>query len=140
MRRFQGQECVQREDPEGGFFFEHEAERRRAFGEVATGGARPLILACDDLEQFIEVGLGAKARNIAGEEPYEVTDATVAAQVAKLRATGATVFVIFATPKFTIQAYVLARSLGWSPPVIYTNSISGTDTVLTLAQGLAALV
>ena len=90
----------------------------------------------------LKVGLGARAPNIVGEEPYEVTVATVAAQVAKLRATGATVFVIFATPKFTIQAYAIARTLGWNPPVIYTNSISGTDTVLTLAQksGAGALV
>jgi ABC-type branched-subunit amino acid transport system substrate-binding protein len=66
----------------------------------------------------------------------------VASQVAKLRATGATVFVIFATPKFTIQAYVIARTLGWNPPLIYTSSISATDTFLTLAQrsGAGALV
>lgn len=90
----------------------------------------------------LKVGLGAKAPNIVGKEPYEIDVATVASQVAKLRATGATVFVIFATPKFTIQAYVFAKMLGWNPPVIYTNSISGTDTVLTLAQetGAGALV
>jgi ABC-type branched-subunit amino acid transport system substrate-binding protein len=90
----------------------------------------------------LKVGLGAKVLNIVGEEPYEVTDATVASQVAKLRATGATVFAIFATPKFTIQAYVFARRLGWNPAVIYTSSISGTDTILTLAQqsGAGALV
>ena len=90
----------------------------------------------------LNVGLGAKAANIVGEEPYEVTDATVASQVAKLRATGATLFVIFATPKFTIQAYVIAKKLGWNPRVIYTGSISATATVLTLAQksGAGALV
>ena len=82
----------------------------------------------------LKAGLGARAHNIVGEEPYEVTVDTVATQVAKLRATGATVFVVFATPKFTIQAYAIARTLGWNPSVIYTNSISATDTVLTLAQ------
>ncbi len=55
-------------------------------------------------------------------------------QVAKLRASGATVFCIFATPKFTIQAYVIAKALGWSPPVICTNSVSATANFLTLAQ------
>ena len=82
----------------------------------------------------LEAGLGAKVRNIVGEEPYEITDPTVSSQVAKLRATGAKVFVVFATPRFTIQAYVNARKLGWNPPVIYTSSISATATVLTLAQ------
>jgi branched-chain amino acid transport system substrate-binding protein len=82
----------------------------------------------------LKAGLGSKASNISGEEAYEVTATTVASQVAKLRATGATVFVIFATPRFTIQAYVIAKNLGWNPPVIYTNSVSGTDTFLTTAQ------
>jgi branched-chain amino acid transport system substrate-binding protein len=90
----------------------------------------------------LKVGLGAKDRNIVGEQPYEITDVTVASQVAKLRATGATVFVIFATPKFTIQAYVIAKTLGWNPPVIYTTSVSATATFLALAQksGAGALV
>ncbi len=82
----------------------------------------------------LKAGLGAKASNIAGEESYEVTATTVASQVAKLRATGASIFVIFATPKFTIQSYVIAKALAWNPPVIYTNQVSATDTFLTLAQ------
>ncbi len=82
----------------------------------------------------LKVGLGAKSSNIVDEEAYEVTATTVASQVAKLRASGATIFVIFATPKFTIQAYAIAKALGWNPPVIYTNSVSATVTFLTLAQ------
>ena len=58
------------------------------------------------------------------------------AQVAKLRATGATIFVIFTTPRFTIQAYAIANALGWSPAVIYTTPVSATDTFLTLAKKL----
>lgn len=87
-----------------------------------------------DYLRGLEKGLGAKASNIAGKEAYEVTAADVRAQVAKLRATGASVYVIFATPKFTVQAYVIANALRWSPAVIYTNSVSATDTFLTLAQ------
>ena len=41
---------------------------------------------------------------------------------------------IFATPKFTIQSYVIANALRWAPAVIYTNSVSATDTFLTLAK------
>jgi branched-chain amino acid transport system substrate-binding protein len=82
----------------------------------------------------LKAGLGAKVSNIVGEEPYEVTAPSVASQIAKLRATGATIFVIFATPRATIQSYVIAKALGWNPPVIYTNSVSGTDTFLTTAQ------
>jgi branched-chain amino acid transport system substrate-binding protein len=90
----------------------------------------------------LQKGLGAKASNIVATETYEVTAADVRSQVAKLRGSGATVFVILATPKFTIQSYVIARALGWNPPVIYTNSVSGTDTFLTTAQrsGAGSLV
>lgn len=95
-----------------------------------------------DYLRGLEKGLGAKSSNIVGRETYEVTAADVRSQVAKLRATGATVFVILATPKFTIQSYVIAKALGWNPPVIYTNSVSATDTFLTLAQrsGASTLV
>jgi len=96
----------------------------------------------DDYLRGLKAGLGAKASNIAGAEAYDVTATDVKSQVAKLRATGATVFCIFATPKFTVQAYVIARALGWSPPVIYTNSVSATANILTTAQkaGAGALV
>lgn len=87
-----------------------------------------------DYFRGLEKGLGAKKSNIAAVEKYEVTAADVRSQVAKLRGSGATVFVILATPKFTIQSYVIARALGWNPPVIYTNSVSGTDAFLTTAQ------
>ena len=95
-----------------------------------------------DYLRGLEAGLGTKTSNIVGKEAYEVSAPDVKSQVAKLRATGATVFVILATPKFTIQAYVIAKALGWAPSVIYTNSVSATVTFLTLAQkaGAGALV
>jgi branched-chain amino acid transport system substrate-binding protein len=86
----------------------------------------------------LKAGLGGKVSNIAGEEPYEATAADVRAQIARLRATGASVFVIFATPKFTVQSYVIANALRWAPAVIYTNSVSATDTFLTLAKSSGA--
>ena len=88
----------------------------------------------NDYLRGLEAGLAGKAGNIADAEAYDVTATDVKSQVAKLRATGATVFCIFATPKFTIQSYVIAHALGWNPPVIYTNSVSGTANFLLLAQ------
>jgi branched-chain amino acid transport system substrate-binding protein len=92
----------------------------------------------EDYLSGLKRGLGGKVSNIVAEEPYEVTATSVATQIAKLRASGASVFVIFATPRPTIQAYVIAKTLGWNPPVIYTNSVSGTDTFLTTAQNAGA--
>ena len=88
----------------------------------------------NDYLRGLKAGLAGKAGNIADAEAYDVTATDVKSQVAKLRATGATVFCIFATPKFTIQSYVIAHALGWNPPVIYTNSVSGTANFLLLAQ------
>jgi branched-chain amino acid transport system substrate-binding protein len=95
-----------------------------------------------DYLEGLERGLGAKTSNIVAKEPYEVTTPDVRAQIGRLKASGATIFVILATPKFTIQSYVFAKALGWDPPVTYTNSVSGTDTILSLAQkaGGGALV
>jgi branched-chain amino acid transport system substrate-binding protein len=82
----------------------------------------------------LEAGLGAKASNIVDKEPFEVTAPSVASQISKLKASGATIFVILATPTKTIQSYATANALKWSPAVIYTNSVSATDTFLTLAK------
>lgn len=87
-----------------------------------------------ELLNGLKVGLGDKASNIVGSESHEVTAPDVRAQVAKLRATGASIFVIFTTPKFAIQSYAIANALRWAPAVIYTTSVSATDTFLTLAK------
>ena len=87
-----------------------------------------------DLMIGLEKGLGAKKSNIAAVEKFEVTTPDVRSQMAKLRSSGATVFAIFATPRIAGQAYVIARALGWNPPVIYNNQVSATDAILTAAS------
>jgi branched-chain amino acid transport system substrate-binding protein len=87
-----------------------------------------------ELLNGLKTGLGDKASNIVAAESHEVTAPDVRAQVAKLRASGASIFVIFTTPKFAIQSYAIANALRWSPAVIYTTSVSATDTFLTLAK------
>jgi branched-chain amino acid transport system substrate-binding protein len=82
----------------------------------------------------LEAGLGAKTSNIVSKEPFEVTSTSLASQITKLKASGATVFLIFATPTHTIRAYATATALKWLPAVVYTNSVSATDTFLTIAK------
>ncbi len=91
-----------------------------------------------DLIAGLEAGLGDKTSNIVGKEPFEVTAPSVGSQIAKLKATGATVFVLIATPAKTVQAYATAAALKWSPAVVYTNAVSATDTFLTLAKANGA--
>ena len=82
----------------------------------------------------LEAGLGAKTSNVVDKEPFEVTAPDVKSQIAKLKASGATIFVILATPTKTVQAYATAAGFKWTPDVIYTNSVSATDTFLTAAK------
>ncbi|MBA3366909.1 MAG: ABC transporter substrate-binding protein [Actinobacteria bacterium] len=129
----------------GGWQPDYEYEGRIYGTAIARNSANAKIAVLyqndsygQDYLRGLRAGLAGKASNIVGQEAYEVTAPDVRAQVAKLRATGATIFVILATPKFTVQAYVIANALRWSPAVIYTNSVSATDTFLTLAKSSGA--
>ena len=91
-----------------------------------------------DLLRGLEQGLGSKASNIVGREPYEVIQRDMRSQVAKLRSTGATVFVVIATPAAAISSLVFAKLLGWNPPVVYVNAVAGTDAFMTTAKNAGA--
>ncbi len=80
----------------------------------------------------LKLGLGAKQSQIVDTEGYEVTAADVGSQMAKLKASGANTLCIFATPKFSIQAFAIAAKLGWNP-IIFNNSVSATATLMGLA-------
>ena len=86
-----------------------------------------------DLLGSLKRGLGRSGSKIVAAEPYEVRSSDVGSQVAKLKASGANVFCIFATPTFAIQAYVFANRLGWKPLVI-NNAVSGTTNIMVLAS------
>jgi len=90
----------------------------------------------NDYLRGLKAGLGgAHAGMIVGAQPYDLSATTPpAVQVAKLKASGADTFVIFATPTPTIQAYVIATKLGWKPAHVITNSVSATDPFLTIAE------
>jgi branched-chain amino acid transport system substrate-binding protein len=85
----------------------------------------------------IALGTQYSKANIVAEEPYEVTAPDDRAQMAKVKASGAPVFVILATPKFTIQAYAFGKAFGYNPQQIYVNSVGATSAYLKLAVGAA---
>jgi branched-chain amino acid transport system substrate-binding protein len=128
-----------------GWFPDYEFESRLYGQAIARNSPDAKIAVLMQNDSFgednlrgLRNGLGGKASNIAAIERYEATAVDVRSQVARLRATGATVLVIYGTPRFTIQAYVIANALGWRPPVIYTTLVSATDTFLTLARSSGA--
>jgi branched-chain amino acid transport system substrate-binding protein len=86
-----------------------------------------------DLLAGLKRGLGRSASKVIAAEPYQVTSPDVGSQIAKLKASGANVLAVFATPTFAIQAYVFANRLGWKPLVI-NNAVSGTSNIMLLAS------
>jgi branched-chain amino acid transport system substrate-binding protein len=78
-------------------------------------------------------GLGSGASNmIVDVETYEANAADVSSQVAALKAKGADLFYLVATPKFVDQALVTASKLGWKP-AIYDNNVSNQVTTIQAA-------
>src|SRR4051812_2280112 len=69
----------------------------------------------NDYLQGLKQGLGSRASNIITEQCFAVTDASVAKQVASIRASNADVIAIFATPAKTIQTYATMKALRYRP-------------------------
>jgi len=87
----------------------------------------------EDYLTGLKAGLGRRADAIVKTATYEVTDPTVASQVAALKASGANAFFIFATPKFSIQAMVAAAQQSWHPRT-FLNTVSNSQTTMKAAS------
>ncbi len=86
-----------------------------------------------DLLASLKSGLARSGSKVVAAEPYQVTSPDVGSQIGKLKASGANVLAIFATPTFAIQAFVFANRLGWRPLVI-NNAVSATSNTMSLAS------
>jgi branched-chain amino acid transport system substrate-binding protein len=85
-----------------------------------------------DMLNGLRHGLGGKAK-IVGTQSYEVEDANVDSQLARLKASGADTLMLFATPKFAIFGYVGAYRLGWHPRY-YVTSVSISPDIMKIAK------
>jgi ABC-type branched-subunit amino acid transport system substrate-binding protein len=86
-----------------------------------------------DLLNGLRRGLGKRASRIVEKASYEVTDADVNSQIARLRASKADTFMLFALPTQAIQAFVYAYKLGWRPR-IFVSAVSIEPTVMSIAR------
>jgi branched-chain amino acid transport system substrate-binding protein len=77
--------------------------------------------------------IAGKGPRIVGRQSYEFTGADVTSQVANLKSSGADTFMLFATPKFFIQAITAAHRLGWRPQ-LYVASVSIEPTIMGIAR------
>ncbi|MFN8223664.1 MAG: ABC transporter substrate-binding protein [Gaiellales bacterium] len=87
-----------------------------------------------DLLKGLKRGLAKSKVKVVAAQPYEVTAADVSSQVAKLKASKADVYAIFATPKFAIQGFVFANKLGWKPKLTIVNAVASASNIMTLAS------
>jgi ABC-type branched-subunit amino acid transport system substrate-binding protein len=81
--------------------------------------------------------LGDKYDSLVTGATYEVQDPTIDSQIVKLKASGADVFVIAATPKFAAQSIRKAFEIGWKPMTFLSNVAVWVSTVMEPA-GLEA--
>jgi branched-chain amino acid transport system substrate-binding protein len=79
------------------------------------------------------LGTAKVRQQVVREEAWEVGSGTPQSQLIRLRGSGADTLMIFVTPTPTIQTYAILRALNWKPENIYVNSVSATDTFMTLA-------
>jgi branched-chain amino acid transport system substrate-binding protein len=86
-----------------------------------------------DLLTGLTRAIAGKGPKIVAREAYEFTGADVTSQIALLKASRADTLMLFATPKFFIQAIATTHKLGWKPQV-YVASVSIEPTIMGIAR------
>jgi branched-chain amino acid transport system substrate-binding protein len=81
--------------------------------------------------------LGEKYDSLVTGATYEIQDPTIDSQIVKLKASGADVLVIAATPKFAAQSIRKVFEIGWKPMTFLSNVAVWVSTVMEPA-GLEA--
>ena len=87
-----------------------------------------------DLVAGLKKGLGAKQKQIVSLVGYDPTAASVASQVAQIKASKANAFLIFAFGKFSVQAGIEAAKLGWKPKLVIVNAVAASANLMGLGD------
>ena len=90
----------------------------------------------EDYNAGLKKGLGKNQSMIVKMASYETSDPSVSSQISTLKASGADTFLIFATPKFAIQAMVIAAQQSWHP-LTYLNNVSNAIPYMNAAMKAA---
>ena len=86
-----------------------------------------------DMTRGLSRAIAGKGPKIVASQSYEYTASDVSSQIAQLKASGANTLMLFATPKFMIQAVVATHKLGWKPQ-LYVASVSIEPTIMGIAS------
>ena len=87
----------------------------------------------------LRAGLGKSYAdaNLVAQEAVETTATSVASQMVRIRASGATIFVVFQLPTPTVRTIATGKALGYNPEQIYMNSVSAFRQPMAAAIGAA---
>jgi branched-chain amino acid transport system substrate-binding protein len=122
--------------------FRYEARLYARYALAKNPDARFAVISQnDDFGRDYLLGLkdvlGDKYDSLVTAATYEVSDPTIDSQIVKLKASGADVFLIAATPKFAAQSIRKAFEIGWRPMTFLANVAVWVSTVMQPA-GLEA--
>jgi branched-chain amino acid transport system substrate-binding protein len=122
--------------------FRYEARLYARYALAKNPNARFAVLSQnDDYGRDYLAGLkdvlGDKYDDVVTGATYEVSDPTIDSQIVKLKASGADVLVIAATPKFAAQAIRKTYEIGWRPLTFLSSTAVWISTVMQPA-GLEA--
>jgi branched-chain amino acid transport system substrate-binding protein len=118
---------------EGAVYGRHLARTRKA---AKLGVLYENTALGKDMTRGLEKWIAGKGPRVAAKESYEFTDTDVFQQVDRLKKSGADTFMLFATPKFAIQAIAAAKRLAWRPR-LYIASISIEPGIMAIARATA---
>ena len=104
---------------------------------AALKNARIAVLYQDDdygkeLTKGLKKGLGPLASRVVSTKGYDPTASDVNSQIASLKASKANTLMVFATPKYAIQAYIQAAKLGWKPKM-FVNQVASASNVMKIS-------
>jgi branched-chain amino acid transport system substrate-binding protein len=90
-----------------------------------------------DLLAGLQKGLGKRASAIVSKVGYDPTSSDVQGEVARLKASNANVFMVFAFGKFSLQAFNAVARLNWHPQV-FVNDVSSASSLMSIVPQSAA--
>ena len=131
-----------------GFLPSYIAEGRiygRVIGGIKRNARVAVLYQNDDYGSDLLTGLKqglrfyGKGGKVVAAEGYALTDADVGSQVATLARSRADMFVIVATPKPTIQAFIAVNKLGWKTKIL-VNAVSSASNTMKIAAASSGKV
>ncbi len=112
----------------------------RHLAQTHKGAKIAILFQNDDLgtemTRGLERSIAGKGPHVVAKQSYEFLDTDVFSQVAKLKESNADTLMVFATPKFFLQALGAAKRLEWSPK-LFIASISIEPTIMGLAKSIS---